>query len=48
MTTGNIVDNEYFAWLYDKACGHRYSDEISYKKLLTIYTPKYLGVNPKR
>lgn len=30
----NIIDNEYFAWLYNKACGNRYSDQISYKKLL--------------
>lgn len=34
MTTGTIIDNEYFNWLYDKACGDRYPDEISYRKLL--------------
>lgn len=34
MTTGAIIDNEYFNWLCDKACGDRYSDEISYRKLL--------------
>lgn len=30
----NIVENEYFNWLYKKACGNRYPEQISYKKLL--------------
>lgn len=34
MTTSDIISNEYFEWLYHVACGDRYADEISYKKLL--------------
>lgn len=34
MTTSNIISNEYFGWLSSLACGDRYADEISYKKLL--------------
>lgn len=34
MTTGNIIDNDYFNWLYDKVCEDRFSDKISYRKLL--------------
>ena len=30
----DTVNNAYFSWLYDKACGNRYSNGISYKKLL--------------
>lgn len=30
----DVIINDYFNWLYDKACGNRYSDGISYKKLL--------------
>lgn len=33
MTKDKII-NEYFNWLYDLVCGDRYSDSISYKKLL--------------
>ena len=29
------VNNEYFEWLCDLACRNRYSNQISYKKLLT-------------
>lgn len=28
------IHNEYFDWLYDLACGNRYSKQISYRKLL--------------
>lgn len=28
------IHNEYFEWLYDLACGNRYSKQISYRKLL--------------
>ena len=34
MTTSDIINNEYFNWLYHKACGGRYPDTISYRKLL--------------
>lgn len=34
MTTSDIISNDYFNWLYDKACGSRYSDDISYRKFL--------------
>lgn len=34
MTTNNIISNEYFNWLYTEACGDKYADQISYKKLL--------------
>ena len=30
-----IIENEYFNWLFDLACGKRYSKQISYKKLIT-------------
>lgn len=30
----NQIDNEYFEWLYHKVCNNRYSEHISYKKLL--------------
>lgn len=29
------IRNEYFEWLYNLACGERYSSDISYRKLLT-------------
>lgn len=32
--TSDIIINDYFTWLYEKACGDRYSSDISYKKLL--------------
>lgn len=31
----NVVD-EYFEWLYDYVCGDRYSEKLSYRKLLTL------------
>lgn len=31
----NVVD-EYFEWLYDYVCGDRYSEKLSYRKLLTF------------
>lgn len=31
----NEVNDNYFEWLYDYACGNRFSDDISYRKLLT-------------
>lgn len=37
------VNNEYFTWLCDLACRNRYSNQISYKKLLT-----YLHSTPFR
>lgn len=30
----NDVVNDYFAWLYDIACENRFSEQVSYKKLL--------------
>lgn len=29
------ICEEYFGWLYDLVCGNRYSQQISYRKLLT-------------
>lgn len=34
MLSINNAINEYFSWLHDLVCGDRYSDKISYKKLL--------------
>ena len=34
MTTSDIITNDYFNWLCDLVCGDRYSEQISYKKLL--------------
>lgn len=31
----NNIKQEYFDWLYTMVCGNRYSEEISFKKLLT-------------
>lgn len=31
----NVVD-EYFEWLYDYVCGDRYSEKLSYRKLLKL------------
>lgn len=33
MRTIDYIDNEYFNWLYNLACGNRFSDDISYRKL---------------
>jgi hypothetical protein len=33
MTDRDIIDN-YFEWLFDIVCGKRYSEQISYRKLL--------------
>lgn len=45
MTTYDIINNDYFNWLYAKACGDRYSDEISYRKLLTqLHDTKFTWV----
>ena len=30
----DYVSDEYFKWLYELACGNRYPEEISYRKLL--------------
>lgn len=40
MTIYDDVNNEYFEWLYDLACKHRYSNHISYKKLLSYLHSK--------
>ena len=34
MPMNNIIRNAYFNWLYEFVCDDRYSDEISFKKLL--------------
>ena len=31
----NNIVSEYFEWLFNLACGERYAEEISYRKLLT-------------
>lgn len=36
----NVIENEYFDWLYAKACGNRYSEQVSYKKLLMYLNGK--------
>lgn len=30
------IRNDYFGWLYNKVCGRRYSERISYRKLLML------------
>lgn len=32
--TRNELENEYFEWLFNKVCADRYSEEISFRKLL--------------
>lgn len=32
--TRDEISNEYFEWLYNKMCGQRFSEHISYRKLL--------------
>lgn len=34
--TNDAINNEYFEWLYDIVCHNRYSDRISYRKLLML------------
>lgn len=34
MTLRDEIANEYFDWLFNVVCGHRYSKQISYRKLL--------------
>ena len=36
MTFIDKIRNEYFEWMYDLVCGKRYSQEISYRKLLML------------
>lgn len=33
MRTINYINNEYFNWLYNLACGNRFPEDISYRKL---------------
>lgn len=35
MTLKDGISNRYFEWMYDLVCGDRYSESISYRKLLT-------------
>ena len=34
MTIHDKISNEYFDWIYDLVCGERFSDRLSYRKLL--------------
>lgn len=36
MTFVDRVQNEYFEWMYDLVCGKRFSQEVSYRKLLML------------
>jgi hypothetical protein len=36
MTNKDLIINEYFEWLSEIVCGRRYSDNISYRKLLVF------------
>lgn len=48
MTTGNIISNDYFNWLYDVACGDRYSNDISFRKLLMqLHSIRFTWIIPK-
>lgn len=35
MTLSDRINNEYFEWMYDLVCKNRYSNAISYRKLLS-------------
>lgn len=46
--TSTEISNEYFDWLYNLACGERYSKQISYRKLLTrLHSTKFRYIIPK-
>lgn len=44
----NSVRNEYFNWLYNLVCEKRYSNKISYKKLLTrLHDTEFIYLIPR-
>ena len=45
--TRKEVQDDYFAWLYDLACGNRYAPEISFRKLLSyLHSVDYIWQIP--
>ena len=45
--TRECVREDYFAWLYDVACGNRYAPEISFRKLLAyLHTVDFIWQIP--
>ena len=36
MIFNNVVENEYFEWLYNYVCKNRVGDKISYRKLFML------------
>ena len=42
------IRNEYFEWMYNLVCGDRYSEEISYRKLLMfLHNTEFIYFIPK-
>lgn len=47
MSRDEII-NEYFEWLFDLVCGKRYSDQISYRKLLMcLHDIEFIYIIPR-
>ena len=44
----NEIENEYFEWIYDLVCERRYSDPVSYRKLLMyLHQTEFVYTIPK-
>lgn len=47
MTFKDRINSEYFEWMYDLVCHDRYSDEITYRKLLMcLHSIEFIFVLP--
>ena len=48
MTLKDRISNDYFEWIYNLVCGERFSDKLSYKKLLMhLHNTDFIYLIPK-
>lgn len=48
MTITDRVQNDYFEWMYDLVTGDRYSENISYRKLIMqLHNREFISVMPR-
>lgn len=48
MTLKDRISNDYFEWIYNLVCGERFSEKLSYKKLLMhLHNTNFIYLIPK-
>lgn len=48
MTLKDRISNDYFEWIYNLVCGERFSEKLSYKKLLMhLHNTDFIYLIPK-